>query len=193
MIAELQVEEWRDIAGYEGMYQVSSLGSVRRLPGVLNNGRRWRGRVLKQMVDKHGYANVCLCKDNVKAKTRTGRLVAHHFIGPCPDGKELAHCDGVRLNNRVTNLQWKTHIDNEADKERHGTKPVGLRNGKHTMPEKRLCRTSHPMHKLTEDQVWDIRRLLAAGRSAYSLGPVFGVSKQAILLIKRGKNWATLT
>lgn len=119
-------EEWLDIPGYEGLYQVSSLGRVRSLDRtvVSSNGvpRRLKGLVLKQAVASHGYATVSLHRNKAKSHT-VHSLVANAFLTR-PDGPlEVCHDDGSKLNNAAVNLYWGTRADNSRDQVRHGTHP----------------------------------------------------------------------
>ena len=112
---ELANEEWRDVVGYEGLYQVSNLGRVKSLP----RQRKGRGvgfrttplKVLKPI--KIGdYLGICLCDCDKRRKIYIHRLVAETFI-PNLDGKsEINHIDGDKYNNNVTNLEWCTHSEN---------------------------------------------------------------------------------
>lgn len=92
------MEKWLDISGYEGLYQVSNLGMVKRVT---------TGRLLKPQFDGR-YYHVVLCKNN-KSKTRAiHRLVAETFI-PNPDKlPTVNHKDEDKLNNTVLNLEWCT-------------------------------------------------------------------------------------
>lgn len=113
-----QPEEWRDIPGYEGLYQVSSLGRVKSLakpmfygttPNVRNHESAMRiERIMTPRVKRNGYAQIGLYQDG-KAKSYTiHRLVAIVFI-PNPNGfPYVNHKDEDRLNNSVDNLEWCT-------------------------------------------------------------------------------------
>ena len=109
---ELAAEEWRDIAGYEGKYQISNLGRVLLL-GVYRDGRRYSQRIKKTRFGVCGYEYTILTDFAGNAKTwKIHRLVAMTFIQnpneyPCVD-----HIDGVRTNNRVSNLRWATYSMN---------------------------------------------------------------------------------
>lgn len=94
----MEQEVWKDVKGYEGLYQVSNWGRVKR---ITNNNR-----VLKPYKVKKGYLNVVLSK-NGKAKTfRVHRLVALAFL-PNPDSlPEINHKDEKKDNNNVDNLEW---------------------------------------------------------------------------------------
>lgn len=96
-------EIWKDIEGYEGLYQVSNLGRVKRVN---------TNRILKGNTDSPGYLQVGLCKKGIRHANRIHRLVAHAFI-PNPENKlELNHIDEDKTNNRVDNLEWSTRKEN---------------------------------------------------------------------------------
>lgn len=99
-------ENWKDIVGYEGLYQVSDQGRIKSLR---------KGIILKpQLIKKTGYYVVYLCKDG-KMETRTvHRLVASAFIlNPNPSlYTDCDHIDEDKSNNKASNLQWITHKDN---------------------------------------------------------------------------------
>lgn len=117
-------EEWRPVVGLEEMFEVSSAGRVRSLPRRVYAGpsrtRLSPGRMLSiYMGDR--YATVNLKYDAKQHLTYVHRLVAAAFIGPCPDGMEVCHNDGDRLNARVENLRYDTHSANMLDRREHGT------------------------------------------------------------------------
>lgn len=101
-------EIWKDIKGYEGMYQVSNLGRVKRVT---------TGRILKSGKNRGGYLYVNLCKQRVVSNKRIHRLVAEAFI-PNPQNKpQVNHVDEDKTNNRVDNFEWVTATENNN----HGT------------------------------------------------------------------------
>lgn len=109
-------EEWRDIKGYEGYYQVSSNGRVRSLDKTVyrKNGTTCfcKGRIIKQNDQGAGYLSVHLCKDGLHNTTLVHRIVALNFI-PNPDSKlQVNHIDGNKHNNMVSNLEWCTGKEN---------------------------------------------------------------------------------
>lgn len=92
-------EIWKDVKGFEGLYQVSNIGNVRRKKHLLFKTLR-------------NYYGVKLCKNNIKCFKYIHRLVAEAFI-PNPDNKpQVNHIDGNKLNNNVNNLEWVTISEN---------------------------------------------------------------------------------
>ena len=168
-------EKWVSVVGHEGWYEISDLGRTRRSrPGGSNT---FVGRIYKPRVHKRGYLEVSLSIDGKKYYCRVHRLVAEAFIGPCPDGMEVNHKDGDKLNNTPENLEYITHADNVAHA--HAT---GLHDNK---GEK------HPLSKLTESNVHEIRRLF--GKETHeAIAKRFGVCRATISLIASGKNWSSL-
>ena len=101
-------EIWKDVAGYEGFYQVSNKGNVRSVARKDSIGRKCGGRMLKLGYDGKGYRQLSLYK-NGKAKTKSvHRIVAEAFI-PNPKGfLEINHKDENKSNNEFSNLEWCT-------------------------------------------------------------------------------------
>lgn len=96
--------EWRDVAGYEGHYQVSNTGkvrSVKKAPHVLKGDRQ-----------RNGYLRVCLWLRNSKRNHLIHRLVAEAFIPNPNHFPEVNHLDENKENNNVENLEWCTHLHN---------------------------------------------------------------------------------
>lgn len=100
-------EEWRAVADWP--YQVSNLGNVRRLAGTKNN---WKavGNLKIQKIGRTGrqYAGVLLSNNGRHKTFYVHHLVAAAFMGPTPEGMEIDHTDGNRLNCHVVNLEFKT-------------------------------------------------------------------------------------
>ena len=110
------MEEWRDIEGYEGLYQVSNLGRVKSLNRFIykNNGtiQPLKGKICAMCPDNNNYIKVSLCKNGKYALKLVHRLVAIAFI-PNPENKpEIDHINTDRKDNRVENLRWCTHKEN---------------------------------------------------------------------------------
>ena len=105
------MEEWKDIEGYEGYYQISNMGRVKSLERTVWNGRGYQKvpeKILKGMDNGKGYLRVELCKEGKVKTCRIHRLVAMAFI-PNPNNlPEVNHKDKIRTNNKVENLEWCT-------------------------------------------------------------------------------------
>lgn len=142
-------EEWRDIPGYEGAYQVSDQGRVRSLDRYVLAGvdgrRLLRGKPMSISPDKDGYQKVTLYSSGQGKTFRVHRLVLKSFVGPCPEGMEACHGNGGRSDNRLDNLRWDSLSANEYDKVGHGNHhqarkvscPLG-----HDLVEPNLCRAA---------------------------------------------------
>lgn len=102
------------------------------------------------------------------------RLVMLAFVGAPPEGMEVCHNDGNRLNCHLSNLRYDLRVNNNADKIAHGTWQDGERNGR---------------AKLTASQVAEMRRRMEAGESRKSVATAFGVSPPMASYIAIGKNW----
>lgn len=108
--------EWKDIAGYEGHYQISNYGNVKSLSRTIKNSRYQFGsvkdRTLKQAINTNGYSFVSLRLNGKQKSVSIHRLVAIAFLAN-PDAKEqVNHINGVKSDNRVENLEWVTRSEN---------------------------------------------------------------------------------
>lgn len=111
------MEVWKDIKGYEGLYQVSNLGNVRSLDRSVKraNGRlKKKGKLLKLTPNSSGYLRVLLKADGVGKYWFVHRLVALHFVDNPRESKNniVNHLDCNFLNNSVDNLEWTTPLGN---------------------------------------------------------------------------------
>lgn len=110
-------EIWKDVVGYEGLYEVSSLGQVRthkdKTTYTKRHGvRRWKQRILKEKNKTGRDIRVSLWKDGKDKSFLVHRLVAFAFI-PAVEGKDsINHIDGNPRNNLVENLEWCNHAEN---------------------------------------------------------------------------------
>lgn len=169
-------ERWKAIPGFEGLYEASDHGRIRSLwcSAAKANHPRQVPRVLAQ---SGTYPSVVLVRDRVKYPRTVHSLVLETFVGPAPQGMEVAHEDGDRKNAALSNLSWKTHKDNVADKVRHGTHQAGERVG-----------TS----KLTVAQVLEARAAYVPRcrrNGTRALARKFNVSPTAMQRVVNNKGW----
>lgn len=159
------MEAWKDVQGYEGLYQVSDQGRVRSLDRIVvdASGKRThkRGCVLRPLVLRHGYHSVALWKDGKMKRPTVHRLVALAFV-PNPDHlPEVNHRDGCKDNNAAVNLEWCTRRDNVRHEFDTG-----------------LCRIG----RLTDEQVRAIR---ADNRLLKEIAKDYGLSESTVCNIRK--------
>ncbi len=108
--------EWRQVKGYEGIYEISENGEVKSVSRkVPNKGTEMTvaEKILKPMVDDWGYKKVTLHKDGKPNQKFVHRLLAEVFVPPyC--GEQVNHIDGDKSNNSISNLEWCTGSENMA-------------------------------------------------------------------------------
>lgn len=116
-------EEWKDIKGYEGLYQVSSCGRVKTLPKKRINGTNFyiqKERIMSQQLKQKRYLGVCLVKDGIYKNFLVHRLVAEAFIENPNGYEQVNHIDCNKLNNEVENLEWCSREMNLKHAYEHG-------------------------------------------------------------------------
>lgn len=128
MAAEEEI--WRDIPGWEGKYQASSLGRVKSITHKISTctGKIIDkvGIVRRPFMSKEGYLSVSLKSGGKRAWRSVHSLIAMSFLGHKPDGHKLVvnHIDGDRSNNQVNNLELVSHRDNLTIKYRKYKRPL---------------------------------------------------------------------
>jgi hypothetical protein len=167
-------EEWRDIPGYEGSYQVSNLGNVKSLKRLDSIGRQVRERILKPFLDRNGYFMVNLVIENKSITSKIHRLVADVFIENKEDKPQVNHLNGIKTDNKVGNLEWTTRSENM----KHAFK-IGLCSN---------AGEKNPSSKLNIEQVAEIRKLIKK-YSRKELARKFNVSYSTIVNVVKFNNW----
>jgi hypothetical protein len=127
-------EIWKPVPGYSGHYMASDAGRIislartvtRRHPKGEIRDFKYRERVLvPKACNEDGHMTVHLGVDGKKFNRFVHTLVLEAFVGPCPDGMECCHGNGIASDNRLQNLRWDTHAANNADRHAQGNYPVG--------------------------------------------------------------------
>ena len=149
-------------------YAITKDGRVWSKPQTLPDGRRWKGRWIKPGFVS-GYFQIGLfdkSKQFRRFNKMVHRLVLETYVGPCPSGMECRHLNGNKKDNRLENLCWGTHRENESDKVQHG------------------------LTKLTEDKVRVIRYLRDVAKfSLKDIAWQFDVCRATICFIVNRKIW----
>lgn len=160
------METWRAITGWEGLYEVSDLGRVRR-----SDTQR-----IKVQSDDKGYRRVGLCGPGRKQVSRlVHRLVLTAFRGLPPEHHDGGHLDGDRANNCLSNLAWVSRADNQLHRHAHGSALWG---------------EAAPRSKLSARTVAEIRALRDIVPPS-ELAQRYGVGRSTIQKIIAGQIWAT--
>lgn len=168
--------------GWEGYYQVSSLGRVRSVDRVVTQKSRWgiqnrtmRGKPLKLNSCTNQYRSVTLSRPNKKPESHlVHRLVAFAFHGHPPLGYEVCHTNGIRTDNRSVNLRWDSRASNHKDKLSHGTDSRGEKNS--------MC-------KLNIQKILEIR---VSTLTLKELSKMYGVTEGTVSQIRNFKSWGWL-
>jgi hypothetical protein len=162
-------EEWRQVEGFDGFYEVSSLGNVRSFHGTHTGVR-----ILRPDVLRNGYLLVTLWNGKKRRREMIHVLVLEAFVSKRPPGMYACHDDGTRTNNVVGNLRWDTAAGNNADKRKHGTHQAG---------------TNNPMAKLSNSTVLVIRAMAAAGIRNRKIADRFGIRLHNVQQIVSRRSW----
>ena len=151
-----EFEVWKDVVGYEGHYQVSDHGRVRSLDREVPLGKstkKIKGKIRKQVLHKLGYPMLNLSKNKEVKGDLVHRLVALHFVDNVNGYPEINHINGIKDDNRATNLEWCTRRENLQH-----AYDTGLVNQQGS---------DSVNAKLSDDEVLEIRELYKTGRYTY--------------------------
>jgi len=179
----MNIDEWHDIPGCNGRYQVTRLGEVRRTKIVRPDGSTLGEKILKPYLGNRGYFVFDIYPFTRKRlPMMLHRILAITFI-PNPNGHpEVNHIDGCKTNNDLTNLEWCTHKHNMAHAHSSGLVP----------PRSLLKGDLSIASKLKSHQVSDIKKRIAKGDTEISISRDYNVCPSTIWHIKTGRTWASV-
>lgn len=160
-------EQWKEVPGYEGVYEASDQGRVRR---VLSRGRARKGTVLKPFPTQWGYYLVHLRNNGNDRVMAVHRIIAPLFLGQVPADHEVNHIDGNKANNAVSNLEYVTRSENL----RHAY-ATGLRKA--------------AQRKLTLEDAAEVRRMYARGEKQKAIAARFGVDPSTVSRLVSGHRY----
>jgi hypothetical protein len=186
------VEIWKDVITYEGIYSVSSFGNIRR---DLYSGKNTKaGRILKPRLNKYGYPYLNLYKDKIRTSICIHKLVTRAFLGEPPQNYVVNHKDGSKINNTIENLEYCTQKQNVKHSYDTGLKfgNFGERHGSKTHPERVARGEKSRLSKIKECDIPVIFSLRRNGMKLHQIGNLFGVKYQQISRILSGKSRNTL-
>jgi hypothetical protein len=163
------MEIWKDIIGYERLYQVSNMGNVKTLARLHGQGNPYmkKERLLKPPTNSTGYKQVTLYKDKKGVIHSVHKLVATAFLEREPHHQVVNHKDGIKANNTVENLEWCTYGQNQAHAIRTGL--IRIHRGE-----------NHYASKLTNAQRDEIVRLRLSGMKQKEIGAIFGIDQRHV-------------
>ncbi len=168
-------EIWLPIVGYEGLYEISDFGNVRSLYREGEFNARWGvakmrfpAKKMKISTTAGGYCYLTLSRNSECKKHLLHRLVMLVFVGK--DDRQVNHKDGNKLNNNLSNLEYCTPSENLI----HASRVLGTRRG------------DRMANKIKEKDVLSIR---ADRRLLREIAKDYGVTPQAICLVKKKKNF----
>lgn len=163
--------KFRPVAGFDGYYVTDT--------GKVFSCRKGKTQELQPFDDTYGYHKVTLYRRG-RAKGMTisvHRIVAEAFMGPRPEGMQVCHNNGMRTDNRLSNLRYDTPKGNQADRVVHGTTIRGEQS---------------PHAKLVTAQVLEIIQQCEQGATQASVADAYGVSPSLVSQIAHGHRWPHL-
>ena len=174
----LPSEQWRPVVDYEGWYEVSDFGRVRRIrPGPSVR----LGRVRTLTPAKNGYLRLPLSKGSHASRQLHSihRLVVEAFIGRFTPGEQANHINGDKADNRLMNLEKVAALENSRHSIRTGLKP-SMRGG------------ANPSATITEAQVRQIRDLKGRMKGR-QIGRLLGLSDAVVYGVLEGRTWTHIS
>ena len=157
-------------------YAITKDGRVWSKPRISLRNYSIGGRWIKQTKTGFGHLMVSLCRNGKVYQKLVHQLVLDAFVGPRPDGMECRHLNGNPQDNRLDNLKWGTHSENQKDAVLHGT---------HVNNRGSRCGTS----KLKESDISIIRYLRKVGFKLKDIAWQFNINQSSVSFICLGRTW----
>lgn len=184
-------EVWKDVVGYEGLYQVSNFGNVKSLDRIVNkpNGVSYlrKGKICTQSKSNLGYMTVGFTVNNKKVNKYVHRLVAEAFITNMNDYPQVNHIDCDKTNNRMYNLEWCTNSQNHIHASKNGLNKLHLHRVAYSGEE-------NGRSLLTKEQVLEIKqKYIPYKYSAKKLSKEYNVSESCITHILNNTSWKEIS
>lgn len=172
-------EEFKDIPGWEGMYQAGNHGTVRSLDRIVVSctGKAYhrKGKIMPQHYNEDGYRVVYLTRNGRDRTLGVHRAMALAFI-PNPDNKPMVnHLNAKRDDNRLDNLEWCTNAENI----KHSFN-LGISDNRGD---------KHPRRVLTMEMVRQIRNELATGKTPQEVADIVGTKRRNVYAVRDRQNW----
>lgn len=169
-------EEWKDVPGCEGIYQVSNVGNVKMISTTYSDGRKRKVQSMSTFIDKDGYVRTTISIGKKNIQIPVHRLVAMAFIDNPNGFTQVNHKDENKQNNNVKNLEWcdakyNTNYGHRSEK---------------------ISGEKHGLHKLTVDSVRYIRSHYIPFHPKYNsveLAKKYNVSPTTIRAVIHNKTW----
>jgi len=185
------IEVWKNVIGYENIYQVSNFGNVKSLDREVAPNNRvpyWRkGKICKQSKSNLGYMTVGFTVNNVKVNKYVHRLVAEAFITNINDYPQVNHIDCDKTNNKMYNLEWCTNSQNHIHASKNGLNKLHLHRVAYS-------EENNGRSLLTKEQVLEIKqKYIPYKYSAKKLSKEYEVSESCITHILNNTSWKEIS
>lgn len=177
---EQQFEIWKEVIGFEG-YKVSNLGRVMvmdRVKYINNIPRKMKNRIMSVQTHHSGYCNITLVNNNLKKTFTIHRLVALTFIDNPNNLKTVNHINGDKKDNRITNLEWMSQLENNKH-----ARLTGLKDNHYG--------ENNPKSILNKDQVLEIREFYSKNKQTKKkdLAKKYNISLSCLVHIINKTSW----
>ncbi len=171
-------EIWKDIKGYEGLYQVSNLGRVKSLDRYVNyknKSKAVRKGVIRKAKIGKGYFLINLSKDGVKRFFLVHRIVAETFLENPSSKKTVNHINGIKTDNTVNNLEWSTYSENAIHAHNLGLKcQKGTKNNRSKLSDEIVYKIKFETDKMLNHEI----------------AKIYNIHPNHVGAIKRNEKWS---